>query len=106
MITKVPLEYSADGWFGKPDKGALVGIEAQACLDETRAGNLDEVVLILAAVPELPGQLLREPEMRSDDFIEDLLPPEGPRRLGFEEQRARTFGQLLARRRGRVGTTG
>jgi hypothetical protein len=35
--------------------------------------------------------------MRSDHFLEDLLPPEGPCGLGLDEQLTRTLGTLLAR---------
>jgi hypothetical protein len=97
VITKVPLEYAADRWLGKAHKGALVRIEAKACLNQTRARDLDEVVLVLTAIQELPGEPLGEPEMRSDHFVEDLLPPEGPCRLGLDEQLTRTLGELLAR---------
>jgi hypothetical protein len=59
---------------------------------------LDEILLILPAVQELSGQLLGEPKMRGDDFIKDLLPPDGPRCLSLQKQLMGTFGQLLTAR--------
>jgi hypothetical protein len=85
MITKVPLEHARDGRLGKADKRTLVRIEAKAGLYQTRVRDLDEVILILTPMQELPRQLLGQPEVGSDHLVKDLLPSERPRRLGLEE---------------------
>jgi hypothetical protein len=68
-----------------------VRIEAQACLDKPGARDLDEVLLILSAMEELPGKFLSQPQMRGDDLIKNLLAPGWTRGLGLDEQSARTF---------------
>jgi hypothetical protein len=63
MITKVPLEDPGDGRFRESHERALIRIEAQASLDESGVGDLDEVLLVLSAIQELPGEFLSEPQV-------------------------------------------
>ena len=101
MITKVSLEHSSDRGHRKADKRALMRIEAPAGFDQSGARDLQEVFLVLAAMQEPARQRLRQPEMRRDHFIEDLLAFGRPRSLCLNEEVLRTFGKLFAQDLGR-----
>jgi hypothetical protein len=73
----------------------LTRIEAQARLDQARARDLDEVILVLPAMCELSGKPLGEPEMRDHYLVKDLLPPGRPGRFSLDQQLTGTFGQLF-----------
>jgi hypothetical protein len=70
-------------------------IEAQAGLHETRIRDLNEILLVLSPMEELSGKPLGQPHVGGDYLVENLLPPEGPCRLGLEEQLTGTFGQFF-----------
>ena len=71
-------------------------IEAKAGLYKTCGRNLDEILLVLAAMQELSGEPLGQPKVRGDYLVKDLLPPNGSCRLGFDKQLTRTVSQILA----------
>jgi hypothetical protein len=76
----------------------LVRIEANAGLDEAGVRDLDEILLILSAMQELPGEPLGEPQVGGDYLVKDLLPTDGACRLRLEKQLTRTFGQFFTGR--------
>ena len=47
----------------------MLGIEPIHRIDETEAGNLDEVVVVLAATTEATGDVLGEREAAGDDLV-------------------------------------
>jgi hypothetical protein len=63
VITKVPLEHAGDGRLREAHERTLVRIEAQAGLDKSGIGDLDEILLVLSAMQELSGKLLGQPGM-------------------------------------------
>jgi hypothetical protein len=73
-------------------------IEAKAGLNEACIRNLDEVLLILSAMQELPGEPLGEPQVGGDYLVKDLLPTDGACSLRLEKQLTRTFGQFFTGR--------
>ena len=91
MITEVPLEYAGDRRHREADERPLVRIEAPTCLNESGAGNLEEVLVILAAMGEPPGQCFGQPQMGRDDLVEDLLSLRRTCRLGSEQKFGSSF---------------
>jgi hypothetical protein len=98
MITKVPLEYAGDGRHGKANEGTLMRVKSLARFDQSRACNLQQILLVLAAMQEPAGERSGQPQVRADDLVKDLLPPGRAAGLGLKEKVVGTFGEFFARR--------
>jgi hypothetical protein len=98
MITKVPLEYAGDGRHGKANERPLTRVKSMARFDQSCAGDLQQVLLVLAAMYEPAGERSGQPQVRADDLVKDLLTPGGASGLSLEKKVAGTFGEFFARR--------
>ena len=63
MIAEMPLEYASDRRHRERDKRPLMRVKALTGLNQSGAGDLHEVVRILAAIHEPPCQLLSQPQV-------------------------------------------
>jgi hypothetical protein len=99
----MPLEYASDRWHREANERTLMGIEALTCLNQPGAGNLDQILLVFAAIHKAPGERFSQPEMGRHHLSNDPLPPRRARRLGSNEKimssgRKVLPGALLARK--------
>ena len=97
------LEYASDRWHRETNERTLMGIEALTCLNQPGAGNLDQILLVFAAMHEPPGERFSQPEMGCHHFSNDPLSLRRARRLGSNEKimsagRKVLPGDLLARK--------
>ena len=83
-----------------------MGVEALAGLNQSGAGNLDQVLWVFAAMHKPPGERFSQPEMGRHHLSNDPLSLHRARRLGSNEKimsvgRKLLPGDLLARKSGR-----
>jgi len=95
MITEMTFEYASDGWHGKTDKRPLMRIESLTCLHQSSAGNLKQVLLVLAAMQEPAGKRFGQPQMGADNLINDLLTPGRTCGLSLEKKVVSAFGKFF-----------
>ncbi|HEX7210425.1 MAG TPA: hypothetical protein VF241_05865 [Propionibacteriaceae bacterium] len=80
-----------------------MGVEALAGLNQSGAGNLDQVLLVFAAMHKPPGERFSQPEMGRHHLSNDPLSLHRARRLGSNEKimsvgRKLLPGDLMARK--------
>jgi hypothetical protein len=63
VITEVSLDHAGDGRTGEGGEGALCRVVAARGLDQTAAGDLAEIVIVLTAPPEAAGDGVGQPEV-------------------------------------------
>jgi hypothetical protein len=82
----MPLEYASDRWHREANERTLMGIEALTGLNQSGAGNLDQILLVFAAMHKPPGERFSQPEMGRHHLSNDPLSPRRARRLGSNEK--------------------
>ena len=103
MITEMSLEHPGDGWHREAHERALMWVEPLTGFDQSGAGDLQEVFLVLAAMRKPPGQRLCQPQMGGDHFVEDPLAFGWSGGLSLKEEVLGVFGQRFAREAGLSG---
>lgn len=95
MITEMTLEYAGDRWHGKTDERPLMRIESVACLHQPGTCDLEQILLVLAAMQEPAGKGFGQPQMRADNLIDDLLTPGRTCSLSLDEKVMGAVGQFF-----------
>src|SRR5215207_2020679 len=95
MITEVPLQDSGDGRHCKGNERPLVGVEALSGFDQPGAGDLQQILLVLAAVQESAGERVGEPKVGAHHLVKNLLTLLRSYLARFSQQLEGTVSQLV-----------
>jgi hypothetical protein len=73
----------------------LKRIESLTRFDQASACDLEQVLLVLPAMQEPASKGFGQPQVRTDDLVNDLLTPGRTRSLSFEKEVLSTLGEFF-----------